>query len=716
MGDEDSEVEEGDDDEEEDEWQDEDEGDEGVEGEYRNTMSNPLSSVFSFVKSIDNEINQNLRQHQHPDHPSTPSSPSIPHGQIQSLQKQMEPSQNTEPADGHSDVPRELVTELGSLKKVHHIELESDNIKKVLLKESQATAAEQHQLIEELRRDIDALTTTAQSEKDKGLSTRVAELEAMLSDKSSALAKTEEATNIAGKEPGITSGDRLFMLEEQAKHAQIQLAAKHSEVVFLTNQLQHKSDELNKTKQEADERIKKMKGILAAANKSISESRVALGKKDSEISKLKVELEVLEQSKQETHLQIENLKATMSQMSGETLDERQLRQTQVDELEQQLRQARQETSDVKSDFSSYKVKAAAALQKSTSTASESRIRELEPALAKLERDKLDADRYADTLQSHIKELESDLDESTNQIAVLESQTLKLELTARDVHSLKQEVELLHEQLASEKEGYVQALKAKDSAHMNALETVRAEARRAMQEAQDATRRKEEESASLQHIAERLTNDLFLARDELARSRADLERLGQVAFGINKRTSGVDDMGRRITVDSHSGGKTSSLQSDESGDGFMSSQSVSSPVRHQTTFQDLLAEDRSGSAAFTSTPNGSCMREKEYLAQIKGMSDLLAESETTIQRLSEQEKILKEEIRKTERVESRKDLSGEYLKNIVLSFMEAADRSTMVPIISQMLHLSPDERERLTKAATKNTISPSDPLSIAFGWG
>ena len=58
---------------------------------------------------------------------------------------------------------------------------------------------------------------------------------------------------------------------------------------------------------------------------------------------------------------------------------------------------------------------------------------------------------------------------------------------------------------------------------------------------------------------------------------------------------------------------------------------------QTTFQELL-DDKPPSSAVLATPNVSSMKEKEYLVQIKELSDLLAESETTIQRLVEQEKV------------------------------------------------------------------------------
>ena len=45
------------------------------------------------------------------------------------------------------------------------------------------------------------------------------------------------------------------------------------------------------------------------------------------------------------------------------------------------------------------------------------------------------------------------------------------------------------------------------------------------------------------------------------------------------------------------------------------------------------------------------------------------SEATVKRFEEQEKVLKEEIRRMDRMEKRQDMSIEYLKSVVLKFLE-----------------------------------------------
>ncbi|CAG8599866.1 4938_t:CDS:2 [Paraglomus brasilianum] len=68
----------------------------------------------------------------------------------------------------------------------------------------------------------------------------------------------------------------------------------------------------------------------------------------------------------------------------------------------------------------------------------------------------------------------------------------------------------------------------------------------------------------------------------------------------------------------------------------------------------------------------------------------------VKRLEEQEKVLKEEIRRMDRMEKRQDMSIEYLKNVVLKFLEssAGEREYLVPAITTILQLSPEETKSL----------------------
>jgi len=86
-------------------------------------------------------------------------------------------------------------------------------------------------------------------------------------------------------------------------------------------------------------------------------------------------------------------------------------------------------------------------------------------------------------------------------------------------------------------------------------------------------------------------------------------------------------------------------------------------------------------------------------QCKHLAALLAESEASEARLSQLTQALKEEIRRNERSEERqKHIENlEYLKNVVLKFLtlpRGEERSRLVPVLTTLLRLSPNEVEEV----------------------
>ena len=54
---------------------------------------------------------------------------------------------------------------------------------------------------------------------------------------------------------------------------------------------------------------------------------------------------------------------------------------------------------------------------------------------------------------------------------------------------------------------------------------------------------------------------------------------------------------------------------------------------------------------------------------------------------------------------RQNLNIEYLKNIVLSFLEASQREALIPVLVQVLQLAPEEEMRLRKATGNASLLP-----------
>lgn len=93
-------------------------------------------------------------------------------------------------------------------------------------------------------------------------------------------------------------------------------------------------------------------------------------------------------------------------------------------------------------------------------------------------------------------------------------------------------------------------------------------------------------------------------------------------------------------------------------------------------------------------------------QIDHLTKAYLDAESTNMLLTEQVKALKEEIRRVQRGNERMDLAEnlEYLKNIVFKFLsieigQVEQRQRLVPVLSTLLKLSPDETSKLMQMAS-----------------
>ncbi|KYQ94423.1 hypothetical protein DLAC_04719 [Tieghemostelium lacteum] len=94
--------------------------------------------------------------------------------------------------------------------------------------------------------------------------------------------------------------------------------------------------------------------------------------------------------------------------------------------------------------------------------------------------------------------------------------------------------------------------------------------------------------------------------------------------------------------------------------------------------------------------------------ISQLSYLLADSEKMDERHQEQEKLLKDEIRKLERSSKRDSVVPEYAKNIILKFIETDDGDSLLPVLSTIMQFTPEESKRAIdalKARKSSTLSP-----------
>ncbi|PNF29357.1 hypothetical protein B7P43_G07815 [Cryptotermes secundus] len=134
-----------------------------------------------------------------------------------------------------------------------------------------------------------------------------------------------------------------------------------------------------------------------------------------------------------------------------------------------------------------------------------------------------------------------------------------------------------------------------------------------------------------------------------------------------------------------------------------------------------ADDENNVSTVSASPGVELSQTKEQLVvsecRIRHLSGLLSEAERDLAKLTQQNQVLKDEIRRQQRSVEREQHAQnfEYLKNIVLKFVTLQggdERSRLVPVLNTILKLSPEETSQL------NIVAKGGPDLQAGGrgWG
>lgn len=110
--------------------------------------------------------------------------------------------------------------------------------------------------------------------------------------------------------------------------------------------------------------------------------------------------------------------------------------------------------------------------------------------------------------------------------------------------------------------------------------------------------------------------------------------------------------------------------------------------------------------------------KESQKKVDHLAELLNESESSNLRMTEQNRVLKEEIRRLERNQEREKHAQnlEYLKNIIMKFVTLRggnEKERLVPVLTTMLKLSPEEKKDLEAVVTGEGQQDA---AAASSWG
>ncbi|KAG7968914.1 hypothetical protein I3843_07G003900 [Carya illinoinensis] len=110
--------------------------------------------------------------------------------------------------------------------------------------------------------------------------------------------------------------------------------------------------------------------------------------------------------------------------------------------------------------------------------------------------------------------------------------------------------------------------------------------------------------------------------------------------------------------------------------------------------------------------------KEELAQsqrhILALQEEIEELERENRLHSQQEAILKAELRNMERMQKREGVDMTYLKNVILKLLETGEVEALLPVIGMLLQFSPEEIQKCQQAYRNSTDVPPNPATDASG--
>ncbi|KAG9066061.1 hypothetical protein KI688_001280 [Linnemannia hyalina] len=527
-------------------------------------------------------------------------------------------------------------------------------------------------------------------------------------------------------------------LENTIKELRSQLSAKSEQCQSLEESLAQKTGELKKQKSDHDEKMKKMKAIFAAANKNLNEYRTSIATKDEEITELRAKLENPEPTQEQANEQnqiVQDLEAELKNRSDAAT-------TKLQQMEGKYKQSNSQLEKLKVEYQQYKQRASVLLQQqreSVHADDDSQLKELQSQLQDLARENKSTAAELQEAESKKTTLEGELQLAMDQIASLESS-----------HEISRRQERQHARQLKDMERSVKDAQRDREAvesRLASLQELRAvEAQSLMQELGGNTKhteerlaKKEEENAELQKILDRLSDELAAAKQEIqnlrdlvSSSEANAESGSPAIGGTSAGASQMfepEKNNSQLHISTALGPRSSFSPLDQESPISRTSSSLSLPAERPpvySTLSDLLAakplverspfgDAHGGFGTPAAAAALSSAREREYQIKLQHLTELLNESEANHQRLLDQEKVLKEEIRNLDRAERRQNLSVDYLKNIVLKYLETTDKEPLLPVLTTVLQLSPAEVASLRKKSAPPSAS-SMVLGGFFGGG
>ncbi|KAL5713835.1 hypothetical protein ACHQM5_015877 [Ranunculus cassubicifolius] len=608
------------------------------------------------------------------------------------------------------DKYNELDAKLGRLHKrakqrIQDVQKEKDDLEvrvRDLNEMSERASSQQSSLQQELERtrqqtkealraiDVDRQQLRTANTK---LRDNIEEVNRMLETKENALEGLQRS--LLEKEQMLGELRGLLQTEDEKRLASVaELSAKHQkQVESLEAQLADALSERSKAAETISslqvlvgEKESKIVEMDAAASGEAVRLKAAVENEKGELVKLKLQHD---KEKENWEAAYETLRAKLEVAEGTFLRseieaakirsqlelELSLKNQLLNGKETELVTIKEEKSRIESEFSSYKIRAHALLQKKDAELSASKdtesLKAQEEAIKEAEREVavafVERDRALQTLKDAV----------TNHDNELSARNVALSNAEQRIKSLEMKLDFVNSQHRSEKEAWqkdIENLEETWRLRCEGLmsrkdENTKQDLQRDLEELRLQHKRLKEEHNSFRDIADRMIEE---KDKEISRLIDQIKSLNQSLL-------------MRPTVSTYN--QNTGLQKQDATSAL--EQQILILARQQAQREEELAQSQ----------------RHIYVLQVE-LEELQHENRLH----SQQEAMLKEELRNMERMKKRDGVDMTYLKNVVLKLLETGEVEALLPVIGMLLQFSPDEIQKCQQAYRSLTEVPPSPSS------
>ncbi|GAB1611186.1 GRIP and coiled-coil domain-containing protein 2-like isoform X2 [Argonauta hians] len=512
------------------------------------------------------------------------------------------------------------------------------------------------------------------------------------------------------------------LTDKEDKITEFNIDIKHFEERIQT--LQKEIDYVDEQKTQAEDRSNKLKQLLMKTKKDLADSKRIESEQKSCEAALRGQLEQLTQDIEGCKLQMSELEvekhnleekvkaaADVHQRSMRTLEK------QVQVLQERLTESHTQLHTVNTEYDAYKVRVHSVLKQKKDQMSTNDVNTVESQQREHQ------DKIIDQLTTKVQELNSNLCVSRQETDSLQEEQDRLLVRHNKLLEDFQERETLFkanlEKLSQQNSSKNFQLNETIQQLTNQNEVLTAQFKDQM----SFLKLEHSKTVSALHSqAELNEKEIFRLHRELQQQQQQQQQQQtQVSMATVQFSNKPPDTAESPDFSS----EILRHEERQQGEGmeFVDTENLhrGSGVSTLVSFEQLLSQPEHQVVKPPSPFNEDQLKVNYDTAQKRSehLTQLLSESEATVMQLTEQAKILKQEIRRLERNQEREKESAnlEYLKNIFIKFVTLKggdERQMLIPVLSTMLKLSPEEKTQLTAIAQGDAVSTNS--TAAGSWG